>query len=285
MALSTPVPSAPGDRFSVCEHVLRLGDIAQDIAAAVDAGARGFSVNASDLGSVTVAEAARLLAGAGLTVTSFIDPDVMRLGPEQPDLDAIARAADAAAELGAPAILFISGGLAGRRTNEADAQLVDSLGTIASRIERSGVRPMLEPLHPIARELSYVHTVRHAIALVSQVPSAALVVDTGASWWEPALVDELVPHLDLVVAVQITGVRSADLSRRTYAREACHLESEVPVGDIARDLVDAGYDGWFEHEVLAPFDPKERVEVLRADRQWFAGLWSARPLSASRRAR
>ncbi|MGD9995541.1 MAG: sugar phosphate isomerase/epimerase family protein [Ilumatobacteraceae bacterium] len=274
MVPQLPIPSAAGDRFSVCEHVVRLGDIAQDVAAAVEAGARGFSVNASDLGSFSVAEAADVLTDAGLAVTSFIDPSVMRLGPAAPDLDAVARAADAAAELGAPAILFISGALGGRRVADADAQLVDSLGAIAARIAPSGVHAMLEPLHPIARDLSYVHTMRHAVALVEQVPSARLVIDTGASWWEPTLVDEVVAHLDLVVAVQITGVRGADLAKRTYVREACSTDGEVPVGDIARDLVAAGYSGWFEHEVLAPFDRDERVEVLRADRQWFAGLWS-----------
>jgi sugar phosphate isomerase/epimerase len=267
-------PATPAERFSVCEHVLRLGDIRHDVAAAVEAGVNGFSVNASDLGGVPVDEAAALIRDAGLTVTSYIDPAVMRLGPSAPNLEQVRRAAEDAAAFGSPAILFIAGAIGARTVSDADAQLVAALGAIGGRIADTGVEPMLEPLHPIARELSYVHTVRHAIDLVSAAGGAGVVVDTGASWWERDLIADLVDHLDLVVAVQITGVRSDEMARRTYVREECRNESEVPVAQIVRDLVAAGYDGWFEHEVLAPFAPARRAEVVREDREWFASLFA-----------
>jgi sugar phosphate isomerase/epimerase len=270
---SERIPTQPADRFSVCEHVLRLGDIRRDIDAAVAAGAKGFSVNASDLGGVPVGEAAAAVSDAGLTVTSHIDPTVICLGPPHPDLDAVQRAAEDAAAFGAPAILFIAGPLGGRSVADADAQLVDALAAITERIAGTGVRPMVEPLHPMARDLSYVHTVRHALDLAMAVDDVGIVVDTGASWWERDLVAALAAHLDRLVAVQITDVRADEIPRRHYVREACCVESEVPVATIVRDLVDAGYGGWFEHEVLAPFDPERRAAVVCDDRRWFAALW------------
>ncbi|HEY3485792.1 MAG TPA: TIM barrel protein [Ilumatobacteraceae bacterium] len=267
-------PASPAERFSVCQHVLRLGDIRRDVAAALAAGANGFSVNASDLGDVTVADAAAEIRDAGLAVTSYIDPSVMRLGPAAPDLDAVRRAAEDAATFGAPAILFIAGAIGTDTVSDADARLVAALAAIGERIADTGVEPMLEPLHPIARELSYVHTVRHAVDVVREAGVGGVVIDTGASWWERHLVGEVVEHLDRVIAVQITGVRADEMSRRTYVREECRNESEVPVGRIVRDLVAAGYDGWLEHEVLAPFDPERRAEVLREDRAWFAALFA-----------
>jgi sugar phosphate isomerase/epimerase len=262
-----------GDRFSVCQHVLRLGDLRRDVEAASRAGARAISVNASDHGDTAPADRPKIIADAGLAVSSYIDPGLMLLGPQMPELDRVARATDDAAAVGAPCFLFIAGALPSAGVDAADGHLVEALGRIAERMAGSGVRPMLEPLHPIARDLSYVHTLRHALSITAQVDAAGVVVDTGASWWERDVVGECAANLDSILAVQITDVSAERMAARTYARVACSCESAVPVAALVRAFVAAGYTGWFEHEVLTQATPEERFDILRGDREWFGNLF------------
>ncbi|HRD99763.1 MAG TPA: TIM barrel protein [Ilumatobacteraceae bacterium] len=278
MTLTRPVTGLPAPRrFSVCQHVLRLGDLARDVEAAVGGGASAISLNAADFGGIGIAEAKQIIADSGLAVSSYIDPALMRLGPVAPDLDALERSFGDARELGAPCFLFIAGDIAGRDPAAADQQLVDALSAVADRVAGSGVSPMIEPLHPIARELSYVHTLSHALDLAKQVPGTGVVVDTGASWWERDLVAGVAANLELVFAVQITDVRADEMTDRRYVRAQCGAASAVPVADLVHDFLAAGYEGWFEHEVLVKATPRERIEMVAADRQWFESLFGAVP--------
>lgn len=267
----TGLPAAK--RYSVCEHVLRLGDLAGDLDAAVNGGASGFSLNASDFGDVTLRDARRMIDDSGLAITSYIDPALMFLGPLRPDLDAIARGFEDAASLGAPCFLFIAGGPTPRTVEAADRQLVDVLAEVRERTAATGVRPMLEPLHPMARDLSYVHTLRHGLSITRQVEGAGIVVDTGASWWERDLLADVAANLDSVFAIQITDVRADEMLKRVYVREECRAASAVPVAELVLAFVDAGYEGWFEHEVLDRRSRDARIRMVADDRIWFESLW------------
>jgi sugar phosphate isomerase/epimerase len=261
------------ERFSVCEHVLRLGRLDLDVTATAAAGASGISLNASDFGPLSIADARALLDDSGLAVSSYIDPALMWLGPARPDLDRLEQAFLDAAELGSPTFLFIAGPLTDRSGPQADEQVIEALAGVHLRTAGSGVQAMLEPLHPIARDLSYVHTVGHAVRLARQVEGVGIVLDLGASWWEHDLVEAVSAHLDLLLCVQITGVSADQLVERRYRRTRCSEDGAVPVEVLVRGLVAAGYDGWFEHEVLAAASRDERQAMVSADQAWFRQLW------------
>jgi sugar phosphate isomerase/epimerase len=262
------------ERFSVCEHVLRLGRLDLDLAATAAAGASAVSLNVSDFGPFSIADRRRLLDDSGLEVSSYIDPALMWLGPARPDLDRLEQAFLDAAALRSPTFLFIAGPLTDRSGPQADEQVLEALAAVTERTAGSGVRAMLEPLHPIARDLSYVHTVGHAVRLVRQVEGVGIVLDVGASWWEHDLVESVTANLDILLAVQITGVSADRLVERRYLRTRCSDEGDVPVEDLVRSLVAVGYDGWFEHEVLATASRDERIAMVGADQAWFRRLWT-----------
>ena len=260
---------AVADRLSVCEHVLRLGDLGRDLVAAAAAGCSAISLNRADFGGCDVEAAAAALADCGLPVSSYIDPALMRLGPETVDLDAVAAGSTTRPDWALRACCSSAASSAVARSTTPTTQSSRPSAEWASGRGTAVSWRCSSRSHPIAREYSFVHTVAHAAAL-ARAAGAGIVVDTGASWWERDLVADIVANLDLLRAVQITDVRADELDRRRYVRAWCAQESAVPVAPLVRALVAAGYTGWFEHEVLVEAPPVDRARLFRADREWFA---------------
>jgi sugar phosphate isomerase/epimerase len=127
---------------------------------------------------------------------------------------------------------------------------------------------MLEPIHPIMRDLSFVHTLAHGLAMVEGIDGAGVVLDVGHVWWEHNL-DALVrARIDDIVSVQLTNV---DLTELRYER--VQLDSgDVPVALLVDLLEAAGYRGWYEYEVLVRTPRDQRLDLLRTSREWFEAL-------------
>jgi sugar phosphate isomerase/epimerase len=133
------------------------------------------------------------------------------------------------------------------------------------------VRIMLEPMHPLMRGWSYVHTLRHALDLVDGIEGVGVVLDLGHVWWEQG-VDALIrEHIDQIVSVQLTNVDSAALEEVRYER-APFDAGDVPVASFVALLEASGYSGWYENEVLVRTPNERRLAQLRESREWFEAL-------------
>ena len=77
---------------------------------------------------------------------------------------------------------------------------------------------MLEPMFPMIRDYSYVHTLSHALELVADLDGATVVVDTGHLWWDPRLVELFQAHVADIGTVQLTNISSDALDRLRYSR-------------------------------------------------------------------
>ena len=256
-------------RYAVIELVLRQGSFAADVAMTKAAGIDGIGVAPAPLDAVGVDEARRILDGEGVHVSSYLGGGVILQGDGlREPLDDTARRLDAAAALGAPAALVVTGPLGGLRPSDADAICREWLGGAAALALERGIRIMLEPIHPIMRHLSFVHTLGHGLTLVDGIDGAGIVLDVGHVWWEPGL-DVLVrDHVADIVSVQLTNVDASALADCRYERS--QLDSgDVPVASLISLLESAGYHGWYEYEVLVRTPRDERLDLVRAAREWF----------------
>ena len=239
-------------RFAVIELVLRQGSFAADT---VDA--------------VGVDEARRILEGEGVRVSSYLGGGVILQGEGRREpLDDTARRLEAAAALGAPAALVVTGPLGGLSPPDADAICREWLARAAALAVECGIRIMLEPIHPIMRHLSFVHTLADGLAMVDGIDGAGVVLDVGHVWWERGLDALIRDHIDDIISVQLTNVDSAALREVRYERS--QLDSgDVPVASLVQLLESAGYHGWYEYEVLVRTPRDQRLGLLRSAREWF----------------
>jgi sugar phosphate isomerase/epimerase len=259
-------------RYAVCEQVLRQGSFAGDVALAVAAGIGAIGVDAAAVDAVGVDEAVRILAGEGARVSSYMGlQDVLQGDGGTGSLDDVVRRLDIAARLGAPAALVATGPLGALIPAQADALCRDWLTRAAPLAAEREVRIMLEPMHPLMRRWSFVHTLRHGLTLVDGVVGVGVVLDLGHVWWEHGL-DELIrEHTSEIVSVQVTNVDAAALEDIRYERAPLET-GDVPVAALVRLLESSGYRGWYENETLVRTPRDRRLEMLRTSREWFEAL-------------
>ncbi|NEE29119.1 sugar phosphate isomerase/epimerase, partial [Streptomyces sp. SID7982] len=139
-----------------------------------------------------VERTARLLADAGLTVTSLcrggfftaLDPTERARA-----LDDNRAAIDEAAALSTDTLVLVSGGLppGSRDLAGARERVAESLAVLAPYAAERGVRLAIEPLHPMyASDRCVVSTLAQALDLAERFPAeqVGVVVDTYHLWWD-----------------------------------------------------------------------------------------------------
>ena len=123
----------------------------------------------------------------------------------------------------------------------------DWLARAAPLAAEREVRIMLEPMHPLMRRWSFVHTLCHALTLVEGIEGAGVVLDLGHVWWEHGLDVLIREHIGEIVSVQVTNVDAAALEEIRYERAPLDT-GDVPVAPLVRLLESSGYRGWYENE-------------------------------------
>ena len=259
-------------RYAVCQGVLRQGSFADDVAMVAAAGIAGIGVDANVVDEMGPEEARRILTGEGVGVSSYMDlAAILQENGSTSSLEEAARRLDIAAGIGAPTALVTTGPLRTMDPSLADSRCRDWLARAAVLARERGLLITLEPVHPLLRRWSYVHTLDHARRLVEGIEAAALVVDVGHLWWERDLQEQISKHIEVVATVQLTNVDSAALEEVRYERAPLE-EGDVPVAKLVRHLEAVGYGGWYENEVLARIPRQERLEMLRASREWMDSI-------------
>ncbi|GLF93615.1 sugar phosphate isomerase/epimerase family protein [Streptomyces yaizuensis] len=135
---------------------------------------------------------AALLRRTGLTVTSLCRGGFLTArdaAGRARALDDNRAAIDEAAELGTDTLVLVCGGLppGDRDLAGARQRIADALGVLVPYAVERGVRPAVEPLHPMyAADRCVVSTLGQALALAEAFPAGrvGVVVDTYHVWWD-----------------------------------------------------------------------------------------------------
>jgi sugar phosphate isomerase/epimerase len=202
--------------------------------------------------------------------------DILQADGGTASLDDAARRLDIAAHLRAPGALVATGPVGALAPEQADAICRDWLARAGPLAAERGVRIMLEPMHPLMRRWSFVHTLRHGLTLVGGLAGVGVVVDFGHVWWERGLDMLIREHVAEIVSVQVTNVDTSALEDIRYERAPLDA-GDVPVAPLVRVLESSGYRGWYENETLVRTPRDQRLEMLRASREWFEALMEPPP--------
>lgn len=259
-------------RLSINQETIKQWPLEDLVTGCVAAGVPGVALWRTPLAEYGVSRAAKLIGDAGLSVTSLCRGGFFTTAAPRARAAELAdnRAAiDEAAELGAPVLVLVSGGLADRPHDLSGARerVTDAIAELAPYAGERGVRLAIEPLHPMfCADRCVISTLRQAVDLALRFPveQVGVVVDTYHCWWDPEVYAEihragLAGRIALFqVADWITPLPEGVLLGRGQLGDG-----HVPLRTMRRAVDAAGYLGPVEVEIFNPaLWLRNGVEVL-----------------------
>jgi sugar phosphate isomerase/epimerase len=153
-----------------------------------------------------------------------------------------------ASAVGCGVLSTVSGGAGTVPWEEAAATFCAEMAPFVAQAAEAGVRVAVEPTNPLRSDVSFVHSVRDATDL-ARMAGIGVVVDFYSSWYERGLDRRLRDNIDLVAVVQICDYRlgTYDMPNR------CAIgDGDLPVERLLATVLDAGYTGPFDLEIVGP---------------------------------
>lgn len=226
-----------------------------------------------------VAATARLLADHGIGLTGYCfaglvtSPDAAEAAAA---IDDVRRALDEAAELGAPCVVFVAGGIDARDKDprRARGRALDALAELVPHARAAGVRIALEPLHPMAcATRSVLSTVALACDWCDALDAddvVGIAVDTYAVWWDPAVEASIARAGRRIVSFHLSDwlpdTQDLRLDRGMMGDGVIDLPS------LRRAVEAAGYAGALEVEIFSQrtWWQREPDDVIRVVKERIA---------------
>jgi sugar phosphate isomerase/epimerase len=244
-------------RLSLNQRTTASWSLPQAVQGCVDAGLGAIGVWREELAQVGLAEACRLVAGAGLRVSSLCrggfftatDPTQVRAA-EARNREAL----EEAAALGAATLVLVPGGLpAGDRDLEGARQrAARALERLVPVAHELGVRLGIEPMNPIyAADRGVISTLASALDLAERFEPAdvGVVVDTFHLWWEPGVAEQVRRAGERIVSYQVCDWITP-LPADTLLARGMMGDGHIDFAAFTRAVARAGYAGDVEVEIF-----------------------------------
>ncbi len=188
-------------------------------------------------------------------------------------IDDALEALHAAAALRTNTLVVYSGARAGHTYNHARRLLQDALKELSPQAAELGVNLALEAMHPgCAADWTFLNTLDDLLEMIHQAASrqVKIVLDTYHLGLDPGLVGriaEIAPHIAIV---QLGDARQPPNGEQNRCRLG---EGLVPLHEIVAALKSAGYDGFYDVELLGEdLETTEYQSLLDHAKKAFASL-------------
>ncbi|MEU9175582.1 sugar phosphate isomerase/epimerase family protein [Streptomyces sp. NPDC048550] len=260
-------------RFSLNQETVRQWSMPELVAGCAEAGVDAVGLWRDPVREFGLRETAKLVAGAGLRVSSLCRGGFFTAADPAGRAAALEdnrRAVEDAAELGADVLVLVSGGLpeGDRDLVGARRRIADVLGELAPWAAAHGIRLGIEPLHPMfASDRCVVSTLGQALDIAEQFPArqVGVVADAYHLWWDERLPADLRRAgaggriVSVQVADWVTPLPEGVLLGRGQLGDGC-IDLRA-----FRELADeAGYRGPVEVEIFhTGLWARDGAEVLR----------------------
>jgi sugar phosphate isomerase/epimerase len=200
-----------------------------------------------------VETAQQVLAGGGLkleTITHLFT--TAHLGPSDDDWKAeraaLSRVIDAAARLGGNSVYMMAGGHGDLTFEEAAEHFAHAVAPCAEQARAARVALLVEPAPPLYADGHIAHSLRDTLVL-AEIAGLGVCIDIYSCWFEADLKRTIERAMDRCHLVQISDYRYGD---RGYPSRAIPGEGDIPLERIVGWILDAGYTGGFDFELIGP---------------------------------
>jgi sugar phosphate isomerase/epimerase len=255
-------------RLSLNQRTTASWSLPEAVEGCVEAGLGAIGIWRDQLAEVGFDEACRLVAEAGLRVSSLCRGGFFTAADpsEAQAAEASNRAAiDEAAGLSAATLVLVAGGLppGDRDLEAARDRAAFAIERLVPYARERGVTLGIEPMNPIyAADRGVISTLGQALDIAERFDAAdvGVVVDTFHLWWEPGIADQLSRAGRRIVSYQICDWITP-LPADTLLARGMMGDGHIDFPTFTRSVAAAGYRGDVE------------VEIFNAD------LWAAPPTS------
>ncbi|MFJ8579772.1 sugar phosphate isomerase/epimerase family protein [Micromonospora sp. NPDC093277] len=243
-------------RLSLNQRTTETWSVREAVAGCVRAGIPAIGLWREPVAEIGVRAAAKLVADAGLRVSSLCRGGFLTADGEagRAALADNRRAIDEAAGLGTDCLVMVVGGLppGSRDLRGARQRVADALAELAPYAGERGVRLALEPLHPMyCADRAVLSTLGQAIDLAERFPveQVGVVVDTFHIWWDPDVWRQIARAGDRIASFQVCDFLTP-LPADVLLGRGMMGDGHIDFPPFRRAVEEAGYTGDTEVEIF-----------------------------------
>ncbi len=271
-------------RFSMNEMTTYRWSFEEDVARYVEAGIDAIGVWRQKLSDFGEVKGVDLLAENGLAVSNLLWAGGFTGSDGRTYRESIVDAEEAislAASMQAGCLIVYSGARNGHTHNHARRLICTALEELAAVADDMEVTLAVEPMHAgCAEQWTFLTDLDDTLDLIQKVgsPHVKLALDTYQMGHDRTIVDRLPELIDHVAIVHLGDGRQLPQGEQ----DRCPLgEGTVPLDEIVPALIDAGYDGDFDVELIGEeFETSSYWDLLEHSQRVFDDLVRPRPVGA-----
>jgi sugar phosphate isomerase/epimerase len=162
--------------------------------------------------------------------------------------EGLLRAIAMTADVGAPSIYLITGGRGELSWEEAAERFAELLAPCVNAARQEGVSLLVENASALNADIHMAHTLPDAVRL-ARTAGIGVCIELHACWMEAALKDNLAEAMPLTGLVQVSDYVLGD---RSAPCRAVPGDGTIPLERILGDVLELGYTGLFDLELVGP---------------------------------
>jgi sugar phosphate isomerase/epimerase len=245
--------------------------LAEDLAACEQLGATQIVVPVAKLEAAGWETGVAALAASTVTTAALLHPGWFTLDeparwPEQQAH--LARSLDAADTLGASALYGTTGKKGALSWESAVERFAHAVAPVAAQARDRGIDLTLETTNPLFADLSFLHCLPDAVE-VAETSGLGVCIDLFVCWTDRGLRQSIERAAARCPLVQVSDYV---LGGRSMPTRAVPGDGDIPLEEIVGWVLDAGFAGVFDLELMGPrIDDEGAVPALRRAAQWMTG--------------
>lgn len=236
-------------RLSLHQIVMASESTAAFVTYAREIGLAAITLNSP---SLRLSDTLRVMQDAApLQCRALCHPFTLSLDPAIPTSDATANLdeiMERAAALGVQQIYLITGGRGSLTWNEAAQRFAQLIAPCRKTAQAHGIQLLIETASPHNVDIHLCHTLRDTERL-SDLAGLDICLELNACWYESDITENLQRLAPRIGLVQVSDYVSGD---RTSPARAVPGDGMIPLPSLLQTLLQAGYKGTFDLELVGP---------------------------------
>ncbi|MGH9024568.1 MAG: sugar phosphate isomerase/epimerase family protein [Acidimicrobiia bacterium] len=223
----------------------------EDLAFWADAAITNVGVSVAKVEQAGWDEALERVASAGLRIGNLIGLGPFSLADRAQwslQQERLTRVVDAAARLQAECLVLTTGPAGPLSWDEAANRLEEVLTPTLDAAAAAGVPLALEHTNSLRVDVGFVHSLRDAIDLAVRL-GCGVCMEVNACWAERDLAATVAGGVDTLALVQISDFAVGTLNTPNRLVPG---DGDIPLERIVGQVLDAGYAGCFDLELIGP---------------------------------